>query len=405
MSELKQQDIVDCINIDFSRLRDIFVKSVELFDRNPRFCIPEDAWQIYQQHDAETEVILLGTTPFSKVVIREAKGYLKIIAVVDDSRADSGEQFMSLPIITSAQMLAMVKNRKTITINGCRYDHARRYFKNLTQQHAIPSINFEQSLRLLDIRQAKDHRIGDWGHAIAKSAAEYIALADRLADNHSRFTLFSVLQFQLTCNPEWVLHAAHPYCTLYFRSGVWSPTRHERFADCGASIGESTRALIDVTQGQFDKIWMIEPDRYNVETLEKLVQSYVGSPLHPKLKLHGCAVSDQSHQLPFVHQGGHGGRLIDSNAATDFVDVRPLDKLLDEMPTLIKMDVEGAELAALRGAKRILQQGKPKLAISAYHRESDLLDISAFVMETNPGYRIGIRHHTEERWDTCLYFY
>jgi hypothetical protein len=44
------------------------------------------------------------------------------------------------------------------------------------------------------------------------------------------------------------------------------------------------------------------------------------------------------------------------------------------------------------------------MAISAYHRTTDLIDLPRFVDSLDSGYRIGLRHHTEERYDTCLYF-
>lgn len=43
--------------------------------------------------------------------------------------------------------------------------------------------------------------------------------------------------------------------------------------------------------------------------------------------------------------------------------------------------------------------------LSAYHRAADLLDMPRLIDTLVPDYRIGLRHHTEDRWDTCLYFY
>ena len=53
---------------------------------------------------------------------------------------------------------------------------------------------------------------------------------------------------------------------------------------------------------------------------------------------------------------------------------------------------------------RAIREGRPVMTISAYHRATDLIDLPAFVAGIDAGYRIGLRHHTEERWDTCLYF-
>lgn len=385
-------DLVSSVNV-----------AADVFRLDPLFCIPEDCRRVFKERGMETKVILLGATPFSRTFYLEAHDRVRIEAVVDDFRAASGDFFEGLPIITSAEMLVRAARGDVITVSGCRYDRSRRFFKNMARRYEVPHLNFEQALRLFGIDPARDHRIDDWGRTIAERLSEFHQLADRLVDDYSRYTLYSVLLFQLTCNPEWSLHAARPYCTLYFRSGLWAPHSRERFVDCGASIGESTAAMIDATSGKFDRIWMIEPDRFNVETLQKYLTELDDESLAQRIQLQACAVGERDEELAFTHQGGHGGQ-VSSGSAGDTVPVRRIDDLLDTEPTLIKMDVEGAELGALKGARDCIAAAKPKLAISAYHRPTDLLDITQFALGVRADYRVGLRHHTEERWDTCLYF-
>ncbi|AWY40665.1 FkbM family methyltransferase [Pseudomonas putida] len=395
----------------YENLMATFLQAVSSYQVSPWFCLPAEACHVYESEGASTQVVLLGTTQFSQLFINEAAGRVKIVGVVDDFKAKDGAAFHGVPIITSQALLKLSSGQRVITVNGCRYDYARRYFKNLTLQHVIPMLNFEQALRLLSISPCTDHRIDDWGGYIASHAAEFIALSHRLGDDYSRFTLFSVLLSHLTCNPEWILNAAKPYLTLYFRSGLWLPNQSERFADCGASIAESTKAFIDATDGVFKKIWMIEPDEVNRETIASFIKDYPGRSDRGEkgvIELLGCALGSLDGEMPFLHEGGHGGHLL--TAPTDQaicrnVAVRRLDSLLDDSPTLIKMDIEGAELDTLKGAQGHILHGRPKMAISAYHRASDLLDISKFIEGLRGDYKIGIRHHTEERWDTCLYFY
>jgi FkbM family methyltransferase len=151
---------------------------------------------------------------------------------------------------------------------------------------------------------------------------------------------------------------------------------------------------------------MIEPDRENIKTLNKYLFGLEPS-LRERISIHPNAVSDSNTRMAFRHEGGHGGSLDTKQLLPneDFVDVVRLDDLLDESPTLIKMDIEGAELSALKGAAKIVTLAKPRLALSAYHRATDLLDLTELALKLNPNYRIGLRHHTEDRWDTCLYFF
>ena len=55
--------------------------------------------------------------------------------------------------------------------------------------------------------------------------------------------------------------------------------------------------------------------------------------------------------------------------------------------TYIKMNIEGAELDALKGAKQAIIRCKPKLAISAYHRPSDLWQVPELIGSLCPDYR------------------
>ncbi|WPB57764.1 FkbM family methyltransferase [Xylophilus sp. GOD-11R] len=385
-------------------LRATTLAALDAYTADPLFCIPAQAREIVARHGAATRIVVLGASSFTAILLDELAGRACIDAVVDDFRAARGEAYAGLPTITSAELVERARDEDILAVSACRYDYSRRYFKTLTRHHGIAHLNFEQAMRLLRPEASNDHRIEDWGRTIAARADEFLALGDVLVDDYSRFTLHSVLLTQLTCNPEWTLHAARPYCTLYFRTGLWSPGTQERFVDCGASLAESTSALIDVTDGRFDRIWMVEPDRFNLETLQKYKDKFAGRPEHDRLHLLPYAVSDAPGTMAFSHQGGHAGMLARDNGAGT-AEVRRLDDVIDGEPTLIKMDIEGAELAALRGAQGLIAASRPKLAISAYHRAGDLVDIARFAREVRPDYRVGLRHHTEERWDTCLYFY
>ncbi len=70
---------------------------------------------------------------------------------------------------------------------------------------------------------------------------------------------------------------------------------------------------------------------------------------------------------------------------------------------MIKMDIEGAELEALKGAKKTIQRDKPKLAICIYHKTEDLWEIPLYIKELVSEYCLYIRHQTFGTGDTVLY--
>jgi hypothetical protein len=62
------------------------------------------------------------------------------------------------------------------------------------------------------------------------------------------------------------------------------------------------------------------------------------------------------------------------------IEVTTIDDVVgEERVMFIKMNIEGAEIDALKGATRTIRRWRPKLAISAYHRPSDLWRIPRLV--------------------------
>ena len=69
----------------------------------------------------------------------------------------------------------------------------------------------------------------------------------------------------------------------------------------------------------------------------------------------------------------------------------------------IKMDIEGAELAALEGAVDTMTRHRPKLAISLYHRPEDFVTIPRFLSTMLPDYDFHLEHYTIHQEETVLY--
>ena len=65
---------------------------------------------------------------------------------------------------------------------------------------------------------------------------------------------------------------------------------------------------------------------------------------------------------------------------SDLIDNIFYDNKLD----MITMDIEGAEIHAIYGARKSIMKGNPKLAISAYHKIEHLWEIPLLIMEINP---------------------
>jgi hypothetical protein len=71
----------------------------------------------------------------------------------------------------------------------------------------------------------------------------------------------------------------------------------------------------------------------------------------------------------------------------------------------LKADIESYEMNMLYGAESIIKRDNPLLAVSIYHNASDMFNIPLLVKQLCKEYKLKIRHHTFEWYDTVLYAY
>jgi len=97
---------------------------------------------------------------------------------------------------------------------------------------------------------------------------------------------------------------------------------------------------------------------------------------------------------------------LDSNgervAITGSLDGLVEDMALDQLD-FVKMDIEGAEPEALRGAERAIRRFRPRLAICVYHYLHHLWDIPRWIQGLGIGYSLHLGHFTIHKEETVLF--
>ena len=92
---------------------------------------------------------------------------------------------------------------------------------------------------------------------------------------------------------------------------------------------------------------------------------------------------------------------------------KPIDMLLgevtskyewkDRLNVYLKMDIEGSELRALKGARKFISAYHPRMAISVYHKVNDFIDIPEFVLGIDRNYEFYMRQYFSNMAETVLY--
>jgi FkbM family methyltransferase len=187
----------------------------------------------------------------------------------------------------------------------------------------------------------------------------------------------------------------------YFPADIFSISPKEVLVDCGAYDGDTVRQAIDLVGGAFQAIHPIEADPLS---LQKLGMSLAGMApeIRCRIHVHPCAVGAERARVRFETTGTVDSKICDQGGVE--VDSIPLDELFRDTPvTMIKMDIEGAEYDALRGAAKVIQRDQPILAICVYHTQNDIWRIPLLVREMLPAHKLYLRAYEGDGFQTVLY--
>ncbi len=183
--------------------------------------------------------------------------------------------------------------------------------------------------------------------------------------------------------------------TQYFQSEYYTLHGHEVYVDCGAFDGDSIKSFYDYSNGRYDKIIGIEPDKISFRKLEESTRNY------HDVELINLATGREDGKILFDSKGVLGSSASDTGTV---MEVKKLDVILKgQSVSLIKMDIEGAELDTLIGAQETIREFKPKMAICIYHRMDDIIKIPRFLKKLVPEYKFKVRQHSKSMLETVLY--
>jgi FkbM family methyltransferase len=172
----------------------------------------------------------------------------------------------------------------------------------------------------------------------------------------------------------------------------------EVFVDCGAYDGDTLVSFLAQPKPGFKRAFAFEPDPAN---FAKLCRKVAQLPDRDSIVIHKAATGAENGSVLFA---GDGTLAASMGSGTTLVDCVKLDDVLtDEPPTYIKMDIEGAELDAIEGARQIIARHSPVLAVCSYHKQDHVWKIPRLIHSINPGYRFFLRPHLIEVWDLVCY--
>jgi FkbM family methyltransferase len=222
----------------------------------------------------------------------------------------------------------------------------------------------------------------------------YSSLRERLADDSSRRVFDDIMLYRLTCDTACTSSYACDNELQYFDS-IIKLSAHECLVDCGAYQGETSEQFLERTDDTAS-CYLFEPCPSNLGVARDRLSRF------KNVSFHAAGLSDRSERRRFHSAAGLSSRVADSGDIE--VDLLRIDDIVSKKCTYIKMDIEGHELLALKGAETTIQRFHPKLAIACYHTPDHIWKIPDFVLSLRKDYKLYLRHYSEGWADTVMYF-
>lgn len=180
------------------------------------------------------------------------------------------------------------------------------------------------------------------------------------------------------------------------------PEEGDIVIDGGACWGDSALHFAH-SVGERGQVHGFEFVSANLEIFQRNIDA--NPRLADRLYIAPYPMSDCSGKELFFDDRGPSTNL--SQQGSKKVVTRSIDDYADELDLprvdFIKMDIEGSEEDALIGARRVIAEHHPKLAISAYHKPDDLFQLVRTIREIDDGYRFHLGHYTIHNEETVLY--
>ena len=338
-----------------------------------------DLWQKLQNDSRP--IVLYGMGNGAQAVLKQLKKYgKKPVGVFASDAFFRGQQFCGYTVQTYTALSKQFSDMMILVCFGSNRAEVLDNIAYLSSKHTLycPDVPVYGE-QIFDISFARTH---------AEELKKVYAL---LGDQASRQTFENIIYFKLSGELRYLQQCE-------YKKDLFAPIAlndEEIYMDLGAYRGDTVAEFLQKVN-DYNKIYALEP---NGKTFKKLKENTQGLE---NILLCNAAVSDTDGTV-YMKADGRGTTV--ATAGNEIAAVT-LDTLLEGTPaTLIKMDVEGQEAAALNGAKQTIRRWHPKMIVAAYHRSEDIFKLPLMVHSIAPDYKILLRHFPHNlAWDTDFYF-
>ena len=221
---------------------------------------------------------------------------------------------------------------------------------------------------------------------------KYHEIYKKLNDNKSKEVFTKILNFKQTFDLEFMQGFTNNFDEQYFDNELIPNINDVVFVDGGGYVGDTLPSIMNFFPN-FKKIYLIEPNTLHINIAKRDFE-------HIKnIEFINCGLGKEKNNT------------IDNNETQNNCNhnyhannINTIDNLINEEIDFLKLDIEGAEVDTIIGAKNSIKKYHPILAICIYHKASHWYEVPEQVLQIRNDYDIYIRHYMEGIYETVMYF-
>lgn len=331
-------------------------------------------------------VFIFGTKQMGlKVAEVLEKNSILISGFIDNDLNKQGLKINNIKIVSPDEI---VDKNAIILIATLTYSfEIEKQLKELGFKNIIPFVPL--SLYYDDLAKF-NQTINNLVDDVIKNEHEYNKLQDLFEDEISKQTLDYIIEYRKTLKTE-LFSKINQNRIQYFEKFLGD--KIDVFVDGGGFDGDTSSCFIK-KYPTYSKIYFFEPDVISLQKAQVNLKQFKNIEYLP------YGISDKEEFLKFSASGDLGSFFSETGDLT--IKCVALDEIIKEQKAFIKLDIEGSELAALKGATRLIKNNST-LAICVYHKPEDLYVIPNFILSLNDRYKFYLRHYSNSIFETVLY--
>lgn len=333
------------------------------------------------------QIIIMGAGNCGTVLFHRLNAAgIAVTAFIDNYGSIHGKQYCDIPIYTSKELSSRLQQDShyiciVALLDILSFEQIKETLEqDLSEQVQVYFFTQFRSFRPvfgIDKKPEFSAYLGEDVTVLFDNRERIVSVYNLLADNQSKECYLELLNFYISA--DFVRFTVLPFDEHYFAYDLYRKIDNEVYVDCGAYNGDTIDIFLKNQGGLFRRYLAIEADSVNYKKIVEKVESQ-GIERIDVLQRY---IADRKKEINFISKGTSYSKGENSSSG-ETIETVTIDELAYQYkPTFLKVNIEGADVDAIKGAQRVISEFAPIIAVQGHHKVEHLWEIVEVIQGFN----------------------